>query len=61
MSILLPPCKTCKFWGYANGKQRAKCLRFPPVPHPAGGAEWPMTTEYDACGEHVKKEQGVRE
>lgn len=59
MSIVLPPCKTCLFWGSVErGGGKRRCHRFPPVP--VGGlgmvtCEWPKTGEYDACGEHQQR------
>lgn len=62
MSIILPPCKTCKFWGLAmklgdGEKMFARCFRYPPSAAPSGGFDFPLTREGDACGEHMERER----
>lgn len=44
MSVSLPPCKTCVYWGTVRVSGFAECYRYPPPR--------PRTAMYDACGEH---------
>lgn len=63
MSILLPPCKTCKFWGvpledYANV---ARCRRYPPQVRSHGVSQYPLTGENSGCGEHQERAEGAEQ
>jgi hypothetical protein len=58
-------CKTCKWWDWERHDGiyvPAKCRRFPPVKmrddEPRiGRGIWPLTTEFDWCGEHEPDER----
>jgi hypothetical protein len=59
---MIEKCEECKFWKHiANarrGLNKGECKRFPPLKYFAGeGWSYPMTSNYDWCGEWKKKEE----